>query len=391
MKKFITLLTLLSVLASLLAMNVSAEATCQEVTIPRFTAKPTFDGFISTEEWGEPTVHVVTEGAATADDTEVGRNDEFGLVNTFYWYVVEDKDMNKNFYYDLWMRWDDQYFYIAAKVNDPDPFSQVNTWDGDTFQFALDLQGPGAIMKRAYPDFDYKTDRFIGTYKVPWSSEMVFMSVASLVKGEREQLWRSKGDWNIVKEAGGMVGITTTPHDDGQTCTNMYEIAVPWSVVAADGINPTNINDTFAPAAGDVYGITAVVCCTDSNKTNGWLQWGHGICYVSADQIQPRGTRGGSQAMVLGTEEVTPVEGYELAPETEATEAVTITLPPLKSEAETASADATTKLVGGNKDTGKTDGAGDGGISTPVIIAIAAGVAVAAAVVVIIVVKKKRK
>lgn len=392
MKRFAVILAVFAMLSSLLAFGVSAESTCQEVTIPKFTAKPSFDGVISVEEWGEPTVHVVTDGAATADDDTIGVNEEYGLINTFYWFLFEDKEMSENFYYDLWMRWDEEFFYIAAKVNDPDPFSQVDTWNGDTFQFILDVKGPSAKMLNKDPEFDYKTDPFLGTYKTPWSSDAAFATVVSLVKGESPLLWRAKGDWNIVNEAGGMVGITTTDNGDGMTCTNVFEVAVPWSVIAADGINVDALNPDFVPKAGDVYGITAVVCCTDSNVTNGWLQWGHGICYVSADNIQPRGTRGGSQAMILGTDEVTPAAEYEIATETTEPETEITTDPPADTsvaDGTDAPADETDGTAATTTKTPTEFGKGDDRLPTVAIIAVIAGALVVVVVVVIVIKKKK--
>ena len=376
----------LSMLVSVLSVGVSAEPTCQEVTIPKFTAMPTFDGVISVEEWGEPTVHMVTDGAATEDDNTVGANEEYGLLNTFYWFEFEDQEMSQNFYYDLWMRWDEEYFYIAAKVNDPNPFSQVDLWTGDTFQFVVDVEGPSNNLLDKYPDFNYKTDPFVVTYITPWSSKNVFKCLASYVKGRTPTLWRATGDWNIEKEAGGYIGITTTDNGDGMTCTNVYEMAVPWDAIAATGSKVTDLNADFVPSVGDVYGAAAVVTCTDSNVLYGWLQWGQGICYVSEKSTQPRGTRGGAQAMVLGADEITPAAGYETAE---------VTTEPVVTEEENkvtlnrvttvvTEADEGTKTIANTAVVIKDNGT----IVSIVIIAVAA---VALAAVVVIVIRRKKK
>lgn len=387
MKKLVTVFVMLAMLASILAVGVSAEMTCQEVTIPKFTAMPTFDGVITVEEWGEPTVHMVTEGAATVDDTTIGENEEYGLRNIFYWFEFEDQEMNENFYYDLWMRWDEDYFYIAAKVNDPNPFSQIDIWTGDCFQFNVDVAGPSNNLLNKYPDFDYRKDSFVPTYITPWSSKAVFSSVASLVKGRTPTLWRASGDWNIVNEGGGFVGITTKDNGDEMTCTNTYEIAVPWDVIAATGTKVEDLNPDFVPKAGDVYGVAAVVLNTDSNKIYSWLQWGHGICYVDDKSTQPRGTRGGAQAMILGTDEITPEAGYETLavtteePVTEEEEKVTLNrVTVVETEAETEDGTVAKTRVVVDKD-------------NKLVISIAvAGVAVIAlAAVIIIVVRKKKK
>ena len=67
-RKIISLLATAAILTSGLVMSVSAAQSNMEVNVPRFSTEPTFDGCVSKEEWGEPTAHVVTEGAATVDD-----------------------------------------------------------------------------------------------------------------------------------------------------------------------------------------------------------------------------------------------------------------------------------------------------------------------------------
>jgi len=392
MKRIVIIFTVIAMLASVFAVTAGAEPTCQEVTIPRFASMPTFDGVISVEEWGEPTVHVVTDGAAPADDDEVGRNDEYGLLNTFYWFKFADPFVDKNFYYDLWMRWDDSYFYIAAKVNDPDPFSQHDFWTGDTFQFTLDVNGPSSMAVKQKPGFDYKKDPFPVILATPWVSQSVFACLATFYKEREPTLWRSKGDWDIIKEVGGYIGITTTENGDGVTCTNVFEIAVPWKVVAADTTKKGTVNEFFAPKEGDVYGITAMVCCTDCNSPFGWLQWGQGIGRVTEKSAQPRGTRGGSQAMILGAETVTPAADYVTAAETTApvievekplTRPVTSTVDP---DAEETIPEGGTKV----KVTRPVNVDSNGKVIVIVVACVLAAVVVAA-VVIIIVRKKKNK
>ena len=65
-RKIISLLATAAILTSGLVMSVSAAQSNMEVNVPRFSTEPTFDGCVSKEEWGEPTAHVVTEGASPA-------------------------------------------------------------------------------------------------------------------------------------------------------------------------------------------------------------------------------------------------------------------------------------------------------------------------------------
>jgi len=397
MKKFVTILAVFAMLASLLVVGVSAEQTNQEVIIPKFTAQPTFDGVVSEEEWGKPTVHMVTEGAATVEDNTIGENAEFGLKNIFYWFAYEGASDALS--YDLWMRWDEKFFYIAAVVEDPDPFSLpkggADIWCGDILQFYVDIKGPSACMLKVDPEFDYKTDAFLGArFNKPWSSNNVFNCILGLVQGKTETAWRCAGEWNLVTEAGASVGIKTVPHED-DTCTTTYEAAIPWSAIAASGTGVDKLDLEYTAKAGDVYGVCAVACITDSNSLNAWLQWGHGICAADPNSTQPRETRGGSQAMVLSADEFTPAAEYDKyvetteAPTTEATEA-----PADSTAADTTAADGTATEEDGEKTEATTkapdkDTKDEGGAPVGLIIGIAAAVIVVIAVIVIVVKKKK--
>lgn len=387
MKKLVSFLMVAFMLTAILAMSVSAEQTNMEVTIPKFTAMPTFDGVVSEEEWGDVTVHMVTEGAATAEDDQIGFNDEYGLRNIFYYFALEG--ICDSLSYDLWIRWDDQYLYVAAIVNDPDPFSLPTggeeIWNGDMMQIRVDEAGPSAIMLQSTPEFNYKTDAFNGVrFKKPWSSDKeVFNGILGLVKGETPTIWRcgkvyGEG-WNLAND-GGLVGISYVQHED-DTCTTMYEGAIPWAAV----------NATLVPKAGDVYGMCVSVACSDSNQLNAWLQWGHGVTSVD-ENVQPRGTRGGSQAIVLSDDAVTPAAGYATAGD-ETTEPAETDEPadePAQSgDAQTnAPADQTTKTP--NKTTANTTVNVEDGLPTGAIIGIVAAVLVVVAVVVVIIVKKKK-
>ncbi|MBE6708663.1 MAG: hypothetical protein E7578_05430 [Ruminococcaceae bacterium] len=386
MKKFLTFLMVATMLVSMFALTVSAEQTNMDVNIPRFAKQPTIDGCVTTEEWGDVTVKMVTEGAATVDDEEVGYNEALGLRNTFYYFAVEG--ICDTLAYDMWIRWDDNFLYVAAIVEDPDPFSLpkggAEIWNGDCIQIRVDEKGPSAIMLGADPNFNYKTDAYSGNrFKKPWSNDKeVFNAIMGMVKGDTPTFWRCGKNyddgWNLVKD-GALVGVNLVQKDDG-TCTITYEGAIPWAAV----------NATLIPKAGDVYGMGVAVACSDSNEINGCLQWGSGIMF--ADE-QPRGTRGGSQAIILTADEVTPADGYEVATEapeetTEETDAPVVTTK--KPAGENDGSDATTKPTTKPTVTGTGFGSGDEGSSAWIWIVVGVAAAVVVAVVVIVIVKKKK-
>ena len=182
MKKFASFLMIFAMLASLCAVGVSAEKgggqTNMEVTVPKFTAQPTFDGKVTEDEWGDATVHMVTDGAATLLNADkIGENEKLGLKNYFYW--TEFEGFYDSLAYDLWIRWDDEYLYVAAIVNDPDPFSADhdgdNTWSNDMIQMYVDDLGPSSIMLNEDKEFNYKTDSFNGNrWSTAWKTQARF-------------------------------------------------------------------------------------------------------------------------------------------------------------------------------------------------------------------------
>ena len=142
-----------------------------EVEAPYFDVKPTFDGIVSEEEWGEPTVWVDQQDAAqvyTQEDRPSAS--EF---NTFFYrnpgsghgYDVENLNMS----YMMWLRWDEDFFYIAVKVNDPDGHSLKNSkkdmWNGDSFQARIDPEGYNASCVLGPEGYDVEYD---GS---PWSRD----------------------------------------------------------------------------------------------------------------------------------------------------------------------------------------------------------------------------
>ena len=123
----------------------------QEIEAPYFDTKPVIDGVVSVQEWGEASAYV---SQADVDDSKVilpTDTPEANDLNTFFYrnpartFDVEQFSME----YTLWLRWDEDYFYIAAKVKDKDGHSLKSgkkaTWDGDALQVRVDPEGYNAV------------------------------------------------------------------------------------------------------------------------------------------------------------------------------------------------------------------------------------------------------
>ncbi|MBR0302367.1 MAG: hypothetical protein IJQ80_00800, partial [Clostridia bacterium] len=69
-----------------------------------FDVKPTIDGIVSEAEWGEMSVIVDQQDAATIDDN-APINNRFFMRNTAANPGFDAE--NLNMYYEMWMRWDE--------------------------------------------------------------------------------------------------------------------------------------------------------------------------------------------------------------------------------------------------------------------------------------------
>jgi len=179
------------------------------------------DGIIDEGEWGAPILSISRDyAAAKSAGAQYSKNAYINkktpsAENTFYYWNSTfdstydngiDPDTGEalpkgkwsngfkadsDFSYDVWMAWDYDYFYIAAYVNDPDTGivsnNAGNIWNGDSFQFMVDADGPNSVMKDqgdvAYNptqphSFGYVKDFYTGddaskdeiTSDMPWGS-----------------------------------------------------------------------------------------------------------------------------------------------------------------------------------------------------------------------------
>lgn len=125
MKRIICAALVCMMLAAMVAVPASAAQSNVDANALKFTAQPTIDGVISEEEWGAPTLTVKANEAAVKEDAELGVNQ----FNTYFEYAeggIQDPLLLEKMAYDFWLRYDDDYFYIAVKVNDPNGHAAPN-------------------------------------------------------------------------------------------------------------------------------------------------------------------------------------------------------------------------------------------------------------------------
>lgn len=382
MKKIISVVLACVLLSAMFVMPLSAAQSNVDVSALKFTKQPTFDGVISEEEWGAKTVTVKGSEAATNDDEEVN---EF---NTYMYFETED--VQEGMSYDLWLRWDAEYFYVAAVVHDPDGFSLPkggdDIWNGDCLQMRVDPKGPNSIMVEKDPSYDYKTTEY-DYVKCNFSSDgarawadakNIINAGFGLVKKTTPQAYDMEKDVYMT-ETGTKVAINTIDTGDGEevlTCETSYEVAIPWATIGKD----------FQPAEETILGMSLVVLNSCGANFNAYLTWGSGICGGQAKDA--RKTCGGSNAVTLSADTVTPADSYAVATEevTETEAPVTTEAPAANNGASTTKAPTTTKAPDGPNDFGGVKGEG---FPVWAIILIIVAAVVVVAVVVIVVVKKK--
>ena len=256
MKKFLAMILVIMALCTML-MAIKAERDFEEVDLLKFTTAPKLDGVITEAEWGKPTVKV-QPGQKTTD------------------YVDQDgvQEVQKNIWFDLWLRWDETYYYIGITMPDTThflPASEAMLWAGDVVQMGFDPYGPcstGDIVK-------------------PWSDEYTNMAFG-LVSGEGNTL--SSWAWYGPAAGSQVEGAKYNIKRNGINTT--YEIAIPWTTLGLkDGVK-----------VGDLYGATIARVMSDGDEEdpcNGWVTWGTGI--LAADAVDPEIVSGSNGLRISAT------------------------------------------------------------------------------------------
>ena len=273
-----------------------------------FENAPTLDGIIGEEEWGEATTYADSLEAANTYDTRP-------YYNCFYNAV----DGTPELYMDIWLRWDDECFYIAAKVKDPDGHSMrhsgTNSWNGDAVQFRLDPKGSNASGDKA----------------TPWSntSTVCDMVCGYYSSGRRVECYDNANGvglsqnystvFDCVKLAVAKSDVNSNTHFSEDTANGYtsYEIAVPWKYVFENNLVP--LYDSLTPdeaapiyldrseydaknnpdgGVGRAIGMSLMLlnAAQGSSNYNSLLSWGSGIAYVQ---------RTSASATAAGSNEVT--------------------------------------------------------------------------------------
>lgn len=391
MKRFFCSALAGMMLSAALALPASAAQSNVDVDALRFTEPPTIDGIISEEEWGAVTVTVRANEAATKEDDAVNR------YNTYIEY--DDPNIFENMYYDLWLRYDDDYFYVAARVHDVDGHAASNPnagiWNNDVVQLRIDPQGPNSAMLKKVENYDYKTTAYDYTRcnysdekNRAWQSGSKLIDACfALIHGTRPQAWDTEA---VVPMETSVFDATTVKLGDGEedfSCETSYEIAIPWAQIG-DKV----MGEGYRAQTGDVLGMTLMVRNSCGASYDAILEWGSGLNVNRAKEA--RKTSGGSNAVTLSEETFTPAAPYAVAGnETEdTTEAPADTTAPGPTDANTV---ADTQSGASDSSSGKpTDYSNvSGGVSIGVIIGIAAA-AIAVAVVAVlaaVIVKRKKK
>ena len=170
MKKALTLVMALVMLLSSMMFTISVSASQENSSATAenidyidalyFAKAPTIDGYVSEAEWGTASFTVEATDCATQDDKQP--------YNRFLYWRHGDVSEYSSWTYEVWFRWDENYFYVAAKVNDPDQHmllrGTTNTWDGDAIQMRIDPAGPNAAT-------DGEEFVINDNYTLPWSSK----------------------------------------------------------------------------------------------------------------------------------------------------------------------------------------------------------------------------
>lgn len=196
--------------------------------IESFESKPEINGKVTKEKWGEPLITLTEKDFVP----------------------YQGNPVQDGFKAELFMKWDTENFYVAAKVYDKTHFQDCTTgdrwqdlWDGDGIQMLFD------------PIRDTRTGR-------ECYNEVCF-ALSSVTK--EEIVWRFKTIPNrsMHRMASPKRAIV---RENGVT---LYEIAIPWWELLPDG---------DAPSAGSNYGVAFGVNDNNGNGFTGRMQYGDGIC-----------------------------------------------------------------------------------------------------------------
>ena len=311
MRKILSLFIAVLMIAAIFAASVPSAAIegikVAKVKAPYFDVKPTVDGVVSEAEWGTPTITVDQAEVGNSKYIAEGDTPSANDLNTFFFKNLAGKydAASLNMKYTLWLRWDEDYYYIAVKVKDPDGHSLKNgkneTWNGDAFQTRIDPGGYNASCPLGPEAYDAEYDN------KPWSR----WDIDDLCFGFNEsaggftEVWNNATNVGMTAFSGGTCKAAVIPagvdfNADTAAGITTYEIAIPWKYIGGAG------------AVGREYGMSAVVYNADGQSGgmsyNAALAWGSGILNYQQDRCPQ--TCGGSNKVTLTGNKVSEDGSY---------------------------------------------------------------------------------
>lgn len=325
MRKSISLVLVIAMMLSMFVFAIPTSAAtitqgssdCDRVEAPYFEVAPTIDGIVSVAEWGEASVHVEAYDAATKDDSEP--------YSRFIFWRRAGFDDYSSWEFDLWLRWDLNYFYVAVKAKDPDKHvlknGAGNTWNGDAIQTRVDWNGRMPASGGAKP----------------WTNDQVpdFLLGYTQIAGGFTEAWENTSNRGMTAASYNPLGVTKAVvapagsdySSDTQAGITTYEVAIPWAFIIP-AANRTADFPNSTPALkyenwaggrrpnpyggiGKSLGMSLTVLDDGQTTQAGWdafLAWGSGVC--NQHQEEAGNITTGSNDVKLIGDKITPQAGY---------------------------------------------------------------------------------
>lgn len=307
------------------------------------------DGTIDEGEWGKKSLSVSSEYAGRSSGKNGQRNpdiDEPSKDNAYYFTNFNQPASTKysELQYDAYFLWDEEFFYMAVDVQDPDGFynmkqsAQEGAWNGDALQFRIDPDGPNSVvdgkgydakvtqypwarseMKNGWQERYSEFPNFIISLTAPMNTSINGSTNAFVER------WDAAKRYNIVEEAGDdgktylsgsemdvsegafdggknwdpVYASVTTKRIEGMNFRTQYEIAIPWAYMdsAPEIIASGNY---FTPEAGKQLGMALTLFNGPRGAQNGYtcsLSWGNGV--TNGASYHHYEVDGGSNCLIL--------------------------------------------------------------------------------------------
>ncbi len=294
------------------ALNNSNYTGVDSVDAKYFDVKPEIDGIVSEAEWGAYTIELDQSTAANIESTKP-KNSSFFMRNTTAVPGYDSETLYMS--YKLWVRWDEDNFYVAAIVKDPDGHSLKNNQSkltaGDALQFKIDPYGYNASSPAG-------PDNYSPSIGMPWSqyySDFAFGFTE--YAGGFTEAWDNLKDVGISSDIGGVCQASVAPagasfSSDTNNGYTTYEIAIPWSSIDEYGHEYASFEENENGAIGTEYGLSACVFNADgfsgARTWNAALSWGSGI--LEKQQEKYTSTCAGSNRVTLVADKVSADKAY---------------------------------------------------------------------------------